>query len=67
VITVRGDMRDPVRILPGRILADAELIALTDLAEPACVILSGVLRFADAGPPAAWPPRSPGRSCPAAT
>lgn len=49
VITVRGDIRDPVRILPGCILADAELIALTDLAEPACVILSGVLRFADAG------------------
>jgi hypothetical protein len=49
VIAVRGDMRDPERILPGRILADAVLTELTDLAEPACVILSGVLRFADAG------------------
>ena len=44
VIAVPGDMRDP-----GRILADAGLAELIDLAEPACVILSGVLHFADAG------------------
>jgi hypothetical protein len=44
VIAVPGDMRDP-----GRILADAGLARLIDLAEPACVILSGVLHFADAG------------------
>jgi SAM-dependent methyltransferase len=44
VIAVPGDMRDP-----GRILADAGLAGLIDLAEPACVILCGVLHFADAG------------------
>ena len=44
VIAVPGDMRDP-----GRILADAGLAGLIDLAEPACVILSGVLHFAEAG------------------
>ena len=36
VIAVPGDMRDP-----GGILADAGLAELIDLAEPACVILSG--------------------------
>jgi O-methyltransferase involved in polyketide biosynthesis len=44
VIVVPGDMRDP-----GRILADAGLAELVDTARPACVILSGVLHFADAG------------------
>lgn len=44
VIAVPGDMRDP-----GRILADAELTGLISMAEPTCVILSGVLHFADAG------------------
>jgi len=44
VIVVPGDMRDP-----GRILADAGLAELIDMAEPACVILSAVLHFADAG------------------
>ena len=44
VIAVPGDMRDP-----GRILADAGLAGLIGMAEPACVILSGVLHFADAG------------------
>jgi O-methyltransferase involved in polyketide biosynthesis len=43
VIAVPGDMRDP-----GSILADAGLAKLIDMAEPACVILSGVLHFADA-------------------
>ena len=44
VIAVPGDMRDP-----GRILADAGLAELIDMAESACVILSGVLHFTDAG------------------
>jgi len=44
VIAVPGDMRDPERIL-----ADTGLTDLIDLAEPACVILSGVLHFVDAG------------------
>ena len=44
VIAVPGDMRDP-----GGILGDDGLTALIDLAEPACVIMSGVLHFADAG------------------
>ena len=44
VIAVPGDMRDP-----GHILADDRLVELIDLAQPACVILSGVLHFADAG------------------
>jgi O-methyltransferase involved in polyketide biosynthesis len=44
VIAVPGDMRDP-----GGILADAGLAEVIDLAEPACVILSGVLHFTDAG------------------
>ena len=42
VIAVPGDMRDP-----GNILADAGLTELIDLAEPACVIFSAVLHFAD--------------------
>ncbi len=44
VIAVPGDMRDPARLL-----ADSALTGLIDLAEPACVILSAVLHFADAG------------------
>jgi len=44
VIAVPGDMRDP-----GRILADGGLTELIDMAEPACVILSAILHFADAG------------------
>ena len=44
VIAVPGDMRRPEAIL-----ADAGLTELIDLAEPACVILSGVLHFVDAG------------------
>ena len=43
VIAVPGDMRDP-----GGILADPGLAELIDLAEPACVIFSAVLHFADA-------------------
>jgi hypothetical protein len=43
VIAVPGDMRDPAGIL-----SDAELTGLIDLAEPACVILSAILHFADA-------------------
>jgi O-methyltransferase involved in polyketide biosynthesis len=44
VIAVPGDMRDP-----RSILADPGLTGLIDMAQPACVILSGVLHFADAG------------------
>ena len=44
VIAVPGDMRHPEAIL-----TDAALTGLIDLAAPACVILSGVLHFADAG------------------
>ena len=44
VIAVPGDMREP-----DGILADAGLKELIDLAEPACVILSAILHFADAG------------------
>jgi S-adenosyl methyltransferase len=44
VIAVPGDMRDP-----GSILSDARLAKLINLAEPVCVILSGVLHFTDAG------------------
>jgi S-adenosyl methyltransferase len=44
VIAVPGDMRDPERIL-----ADTGLTELIDLAQPACVILSAILHFADAG------------------
>ena len=43
VIAVPGDMRTPERLL-----ADAGLAELIDLAEPACVILSAVLHFAEA-------------------
>jgi len=43
VIAVPGDMRDPEGVL-----SDAGLAGLIDLAEPACVILSGVLHFIDA-------------------
>jgi len=43
VIAVPGDMRQP-----GAILADPGLTDLIDLAEPACVIMSAVLHFADA-------------------
>ncbi len=43
VIAVPGDMRDPARIL-----ADPGLTDLIDLADPVCVILSGVLHFAQA-------------------
>ena len=42
VIAVPGDIRDP-----GHILADPGLTGLIDLAEPVCVIMSGVLHFAD--------------------
>jgi O-methyltransferase involved in polyketide biosynthesis len=42
VIAVPGDMHDPEHIL-----ADAGLAELIDMAEPACVILSAVLHFAD--------------------
>jgi SAM-dependent methyltransferase len=42
VIAVPGDMRDPAAIL-----GDDGLTGLIDLAEPACVIMSGVLHFAD--------------------
>jgi O-methyltransferase involved in polyketide biosynthesis len=44
VIAVPGDMRDPEAIL-----GDDGLAGLIDLAAPACVIMSGVLHFADAG------------------
>jgi SAM-dependent methyltransferase len=44
VIAVPGDIRDP-----RAILANTDLNRLIDLAEPACVILSGVLHFADPG------------------
>ena len=43
VIAVPGDM-----LSPERILADDGLTGLIDLAEPVCVILSGVLHFTDA-------------------
>jgi S-adenosyl methyltransferase len=43
VIAVPGDMRDP-----GRILADPGLTGLIDLTQPACVILSAILHFAQA-------------------
>ena len=44
VIAVPGDMR-----APEAILGDDGLAGLIDLAAPACVIMSGVLHFADAG------------------
>jgi hypothetical protein len=43
VIAVPGDMHDPARIL-----ADPGLTELIDLTQPACVIFSAVLHFADA-------------------
>jgi len=43
VIAVPGDMRDPKSIL-----ADRGLTELVDLAQPACVILSAILHFAEA-------------------
>lgn len=43
VLAVPGDM-----LKPERILADAGLVQLIDLAEPVCVILSAVLHFTDA-------------------
>jgi O-methyltransferase involved in polyketide biosynthesis len=43
VVVVPGDMRDP-----GTVLADPELTRLINLAEPVCVLLSGVLHFLDA-------------------
>jgi O-methyltransferase involved in polyketide biosynthesis len=43
VIAVPGDMRDP-----DAILADPRLTQVISLAEPACVLLSGVLHFLDA-------------------
>jgi O-methyltransferase involved in polyketide biosynthesis len=44
VVAVPGDMCDP-----RSILSDARLTEVIDLAEPVCVILSGVLHFTDAG------------------
>ena len=44
MIAVPGDMGTP-----GRILDDPGLTELIDLTEPACVILSAILHFADAG------------------
>ena len=43
VVAVPGDM-----LSPEAILADERLTGLIDLTEPVCVILSGVLHFADA-------------------
>lgn len=43
VVVVPGDMREP-----GAILADPQLTSIIDLAEPVCVLLSGVLHFLDA-------------------
>jgi SAM-dependent methyltransferase len=43
VVVVPGDMRNP-----GAILADPELTRLVDIAEPVCVLLSGVLHFLEA-------------------
>jgi len=43
VVAVPGDM-----LAPERILADERLTSLIDLAEPVCVIMSGVLHFTDA-------------------
>jgi O-methyltransferase involved in polyketide biosynthesis len=44
VVVVPGDMRDP-----DAILADPQLTSLINLAEPVCILLSGVLHFLDAG------------------
>jgi O-methyltransferase involved in polyketide biosynthesis len=43
VVVVPGDMRDP-----GAILTDPQLTSIIDLAEPVCILLSGVLHFLDA-------------------
>jgi hypothetical protein len=43
VAVVPGDMRDPAAIL-----ADPQLTSIINLADPACVLLSGVLHFLDA-------------------
>jgi O-methyltransferase involved in polyketide biosynthesis len=40
VVVVPGDMRNP-----GGVLADPKLTSLIDLADPVCVLLSGVLHF----------------------
>ncbi len=42
VIALPGDMRDPPAVL-----ADPGLTALVDLAQPVCLLLSGVLHFLD--------------------
>jgi hypothetical protein len=44
VVALRGDMRDP-----GAILTDPGLTGLISLTDPVCVLLAGVLHFADAG------------------
>jgi hypothetical protein len=44
VIALPGDMRDPAAIL-----ADPALTGLVSLAEPVCLLLSGVLHFLDVG------------------
>jgi O-methyltransferase involved in polyketide biosynthesis len=44
VIALPGDMRDPAAVL-----ADPGLTALVNLAEPVCLLLSGVLHFLDVG------------------
>jgi O-methyltransferase involved in polyketide biosynthesis len=44
VIAVPGDLR-----MPERILADAGLAEIIDLTQPACVILSAILHFLEAG------------------
>jgi hypothetical protein len=44
VIAVPGDLR-----MPERVLADAGLAELIDLTQPACVILSAILHFLEAG------------------
>ena len=43
-VAVPGDMRDPAAIL-----ADAQLTSIISLADPVCILLSGVLHFLDAG------------------
>jgi hypothetical protein len=43
VVVVPGDMRDP-----DAVLADPDLTALISLADPVCVLLSGVLHFLEA-------------------
>jgi S-adenosyl methyltransferase len=43
VVVLPGDMRDPAAIL-----ADPQLTSIINLADPVCVLLSGVLHFLDA-------------------